>query len=259
MTNVLWFDFAHHFVVTYGMFVDLVQGLKELVFPDNCFLCRHFLNSRHQEQLCPSCKASIAPNAPPFCLGCARHLEHFSVDGLCASCRAYPPKYDRSWSVCLYNEPMRNLIHAFKYTNKTGLKKTFDALIQSFVAMYHVPMEEFEAVAPIPLHPTRLRERGFNQAQILSELISQRYQLSHKPHLLIRQRFTGSQTQLPAKERFTNLEGAFKINPSESKIPESVLIVDDLLTTGATINAAAAALKDAGTSYVGAMTLAVTE
>src|SRR5271170_2092055 len=125
-------------MVTYGMLQAFLQGARELVFPDNCLLCRQFLNSRHQRQLCTSCLSSLEFNPRPFDL-------------------------DHTWSVCLYNEPAQKLLHAFKYNSKTSLSKTFVPLMIDFIDRFHVPLEKFDVIAPIPLHPARLRERGYNQ------------------------------------------------------------------------------------------------
>ncbi len=246
-------------MVTYAMFNGLIGGIRELVFPDNCMLCRSFLNSGHQRRLCPTCMAALVRNVPPFCGLCSRHLEHYSDDGSCASCRSGQRHYDRAWGACIYNEPMRELVHAFKYKGKTGLRHTFAGLMQEFIDTYHVPVGTFDLVCPIPLHPVRLRERGFNQSSYLSEALCRRYGLSHRPRSLIRMRPTDTQALLDQKQRWTNLEGAFRMNPAETVADRSVLLVDDLLTTGATAHAAAASLKEAGAAYVGVLVLAITQ
>lgn len=241
------------------MLQGFLQGLQELVFPDNCFLCRKYLNSRHQSQLCPSCLSAIVLNTPPFCLRCSRQLKIFNAGGLCAACTKASYSFDAAWAACLYEDPLPRLLYAFKYYGKTSLKKIFSQLIIDFIATYHVPLENFDMMMPIPLHPTRYRERGFNQAELLSQEISRYYSLPHRADILSRSKFTNSQTiQEDAKQRWTNVEGAFRINTSLDIADKNILIVDDLLTTAATVHAAAQTLKDAGTAYVGVLTLAVT-
>ena len=186
-------------------------------------------------------------------------MQHARDDALCASCRTHSSHYDRGWGCCLYDDGMRALLHAFKYNGKTALRQTFLDLMTRFIDTYHVPLKQFDAVVPIPLHPVRRRERGFNQSEILSTGLCRHYDLTHRPQLLVRERPTGTQALLEGKQRWTNLEGAFRINPLERMAGKAVLIVDDLLTTGATANAAAAALKKGGADYVGILTLAITE
>jgi len=240
------------------MFADIIAGIRELAFPDNCLLCRAFLNSRHQRQLCPACLQTIKSNVPPSCALCSRHLSQYSADGLCPSCHGGKRSYDRAWGTCIYDEPMRKLLHSFKYTGKTSLRKTFLSFMTSFINTCHVPLEQFDMVCPIALHPARLRERGFNQSELLSEALCRHYHLNHRPQLLCRRQSTQAQALLDQKQRWTNLKDAFRINPSESAADKAILVVDDLLTTGATADAAAACLKEAGAAYVGVLALAIT-
>src|SRR5437868_13569432 len=97
------------------MLQDVLQGIKELVFPDNCFLCRTYLQSCHQKQLCDTCLSGLSYNTPPFCLKCSRHLTVFNTQGLCLTCIKSNYSFDVAWSACLYEEPVPQLIHSFKY------------------------------------------------------------------------------------------------------------------------------------------------
>ncbi len=235
-----------------------MDGLRQLVYPDNCFLCKTFLNSNHQQQLCKACTSKIIANVPPFCVRCSRHQEHFSDDSLCVQCRDQALEIDRLWGCCLYTEPLSHLIHAFKYQGKTALRKTFIPIMHDFVIQYHLPYTDFDLMSPIPLHPVRLRERGYNQSALLSHGLSERLNMPHDPDVLIRTVPTPSQTGLSQKQRWTNTQGAFKMNPSKKVADKSILLVDDLLTTKATANAAATALKEAGAAHVGIITLSIT-
>ena len=224
------------------MLQAFLQGAFELVFPDNCLLCRQFLDSRHQRQLCSDCLSSLAFNPTPF----SRQSSGNSF------------AFDHAWSVCLYNEPAQKLLHSFKYRDKTSLSKTFVPMMVEFIDRHRIPIGNFDVITPIPLHPARLRERGFNQSAFLSRGISERYSLCHSEDLLMRLKHTQTQTELGAKQRWTNIEGAFTIkNPTEAK-DKIILLVDDLLTTGATLHHAAQTLKNAGAARVGALTFSTT-
>lgn len=240
------------------MLQDFLQGLRELVFPDNCYLCRTYLNSSHQQQLCGPCNARIILNTPPFCLNCSRRLETFTHQGLCASCLKRPPVFDSAWSACIYEDALPKLIHDFKYQGKTHLKRLFHPLIRQHIERFRIPMDTFDIIAPVPLHPTRLRERGYNQAALLSAMLAEDYGIVHQEKLLSRTRFTQPQSLSDTKQRWTNTEGAFKINPSFSIADKNILIVDDLMTTAATANEISKVLKEAGAAYIGVLTLAVT-
>ena len=229
-------------MITYGMLQAFLQGAIELIFPDNCLLCRQFLNSRHQRQLCVSCLESLALNPTP--------LSRQTTEGTFA--------FDQAWSVCLYNEPAQKLLHAFKYNSKTSLCKTFVPLMIDFIDRYSLPLRQFDLITPIPLHPVRLRERGYNQSALLSLALSRHYGVSHTENLLIRQKKTRTQTELGAKQRWTNMEGAFKIkNPTDVE-GKTVVLIDDLYTTGATVHSAAEVLKTAGAARVCVLTFSIT-
>ena len=240
------------------MLQDLLQGFQELVFPNNCFLCKQYAPSRDQQHICLNCLASIRLNTPPFCLKCSRHLTIFNDLGFCTSCVKTNYAFDAAWSACIYEKPLTDLIPAFKYHGKTYLRKIFSHLMIEFINTYQIPIKNFDIVVPIPLHPTRLRERGFNQAQLLSQMLADHYELPHKIDILNRFKFTDSQTLLEAKQRWTNVNDAFRINNSLDIADKSILIVDDLLTTAATTQAASKALKNAGAAYIGVLTLAIT-
>jgi competence protein ComFC len=215
------------------MLQAFLQGARELIFPDNCLLCRQFLNSRHQRQLCASCTAKLVFNPTPFAL-------------------------KDTWSVCLYNETAQQLLHAFKYDSKTSLQKTFVPLMVDFIDRHHLPLQGFDLIMPVPLHPVRLRERGYNQSALLSLGLSRHYGIAHSEKSLVRHKVTTTQTELGAKQRWTNMSGAFRIqNPTDVE-GKSVLLIDDLYTTGATVNSAAETLKAAGAVQVGVLTFSIT-
>ena len=239
------------------MFKTLIHGLKEFAFPDNCLLCRQYLKGDHQTQLCPLCENAIEANTPTFCLSCPRHLDSYSSDGYCPDCHRNPPFYDRAWAVCRYNDPMRKLIHRFKYEGKTGLRVTFAKLVLSFIKTYHVPMEQFDLMLPIPLHGARFRERGYNQSELLTEILHMAFPIPLSTGNLLRIKNTSPQAFLEQKERWTNIQGAFTINHSFNITNKSILLIDDLLTTGATASAAAAALKNAGAKNIGLLVVAL--
>lgn len=150
------------------------------------------------------------------------------------------------------------MIHQFKYNQKTYLRKPFARFIENFIQIYRLDIKQFDIIVPIPLFSSRLRERGYNQSQLLAEQISCKYHIALSLNNLIRIRNTEHQTVLSKKERWTNVGGAFRITSSYEFSGKNILIIDDLLTTGATASEAATTLKDAGAEKVGVLTLAIT-
>ena len=127
-----------------------------------------------------------------------------------------------------------------------------------FIDRHHIPIKQFDLISPIPLHPVRLRERGYNQSALLSLGLSRHYGILHTENLLVRQKATQTQTELGAKQRWTNMERAFRIKNSTDVVGKNVLLIDDLYTTGATLHSAAQTLKTAGTKRVCVLTFSIT-
>ena len=165
--------------------------------------------------------------------------------------------FDRAWSPTIYDKTMRHLIHLFKYGNKTALRHTWSRILNEFIQYYHIPVQKFDILVPVPLHRSRQRQRGYNQAELLAQILADQY---HIPLInrILRRRNTRNQARLSPKERWTNLQGAFKITKPLNLNNMNILIIDDLLTTGATAAALATLLKQAGADKVSVLTLSVT-
>ena len=127
-----------------------------------------------------------------------------------------------------------------------------------FIDRHHIPLQDFDLICPIPLHPVRLRERGYNQSALLSVALSRHYGVFHTENVLMRPKMTHTQTELGAKQRWTNMEAAFKMKNSTDVTGKSVILIDDLYTTGATVHSAAETLKESGAARVAVLTFSIT-
>jgi len=243
---------------------NILEGFLDLVFPPLCVLCRRRIpaafasNCFGDKVLCPACRRTIILNRPPFCKKCSRPLKDPQAS-FCKSCERTPLVFDRAWGACLYNDTMRRLLHLFKYGGKTALRFPFWAIIRDFVATYDIPVGSFDLIVPVPLHSARYRERGFNQARILAQMLAVNYRILLEINNLRRVRPTSNQARLPQKDRWTNIQSAFKINQPSQYKDKNILIIDDLLTTGSTLSETARLLKSAGANEVSALTLAIAE
>lgn len=245
------------------MFKQLWTGIDELVYPRHCLLCNTFISASRQNLiqrhpiplLCEFCYAGIPRNFPPFCVRCSHHFR--SPGSFCKKCHAHEHAFDFAWSACLYEQPLNRLIYQFKYGQKTQLRTLFTRLMLEFINKYGLDIFQFDAIIPIPLAAARLRERGYNQSHLLAIGLAQEFQIPLANNLLVRWRYGANQTQLPQKERWTNIQGAFRIKPSNIITNKNILLIDDLLTTGATASEAATCLKNAGANRVGVFTLAI--
>ncbi len=207
--------------------------------------------------LCPPCRDSITQNRPPFCVKCSRSLREKPAQPYCSDCRKHPPAFDFAWSACVYEDPLKALIHQFKYNQKTRLRLLFTELMAAFIRAYQLDIAQFDALIPVPLSATRLRERGYNQSGLLAQGICEAFRIPVLENSLTR-RHTRHQTLLSEKERWTNIQGAFTMKSPKNIIDRNILIIDDLLTTGATASEAARTLKSSGAKTVGVLTLAIT-
>lgn len=236
----------------------LLDGLGDLVFPHNCILCCRYIPDKSLPQLCSSCLSDIEFNTPPFCLRCSRHLAFFTPEGLCPTCLRYPIAFDAAWGAVSYTPTVKRLMHSFKYHGQTSVRKILGRLIEEFMTRYPAPLSSFDVSIPMPLDPVRLRERGFNQAVFIADILSEMYGLPVCGRGLQRIRSTHPQSALGAKERWTNMEGAFRMEKNFNINNKSILLIDDLLTTGATASHAAQTLKDAGAKRVAVFVVALT-
>lgn len=240
------------------MFARLRRGLKDILYPPTCAACRRRLPEDDSDALiCRECRLAIKKNLPPFCFRCGRHLDiKKAVKNLCAGCVKQQLHFDRALSPCKYEGVMKELIHAFKYRNKDYLGEHLSALMVEFIQEYGFDMNPIDLIIPIPLYRSKMREREFNQAQVLSDCVARAFNKDTLSDSLIRHRATRPQSELQGDARMQNIQGCFSLTRAHSVAEKNVLLIDDVLTTGATASEAASVLKKAGAHTVFVMTLA---
>ena len=170
----------------------------------------------------------------------------------CLACRVDPPEFERARGAALYAGPLRQALHALKFRGKRPLARPLAELVRSQCAA--VLRSGGEALVPVPLARARLRERGFNQAELIADRLGDLIGLPVRRHWLARVRETPPQTDLPAEDRKTNVGGAFAARSGVAG--HHVILVDDVLTTGATCRECARALRRAGARRVDVVTVA---
>lgn len=201
----------------------------------DCLLCGE---ESGPELLCAACAAEL-PVLAEHCPQCALPSPAGAV---CGSCLDRPPHYDRTLALWRYEFPCDRLVQALKYRARLALSGFFARSLASR------PLPEVDLIVPMPLHPKRLAERGFNQALEIARGLARRLGRPIEPRGALRVKDTPPQTRLPYEERAKNVRGAFlcKLDLSGA----SVAVVDDVMTTGATLNELARALKRAGATRV---------
>jgi ComF family protein len=235
-----------------------LQSLTDILYPKTCLACKSKVSAVTDEDLiCKKCYSEIEINLPPFCFSCGRHLEKNNLNkNICPVCVRNRLHFDRAFSPCVYDGVTKKLIHEFKYKGKDNLGKPLSKIMIDFIKEYRLPLNYLDFIIPMPLHKTRLREREFNQAEILSMHIAKEFKKDLVNGVLLRHRQTKTQTELKNKERFLNVANSFSVNNRLSLKEKNLLLIDDVLTTGATSSEAALALKNAGAQTVFVLTLA---
>jgi len=229
------------------------RAVLDFLYPPLCMTCRALV--RDSGNLCPDCWKKIVFLEGPMCSCCGLPFDFDIGTGTrCASCLAKPPAFDSARSVMRYDEASREPILALKRADRHDLVPAFARWLER---SGHDLIAEADVIVPVPLHRWRLWSRRFNQSALLVRALSR---LTGKPaqmRVLVRVRPTRSQGDMPsAKARRRNVRGAFKANPVAAIRSRSVLLIDDVLTTGATVDACARALKRAGATKVLVLTLA---
>ena len=241
------------------MLRKLCNGLLDIIYPRTCLCCRSKLGKSLSVDniVCLGCWGKIRKNTPPFCRGCGRHLEREDFDkNICPRCLKNKPHFDRAFSPCVYEGVLKELIHSLKYKGLDYLGKTLSYFMVDFIREYKLPTDLMDMIIPVPLHTSRLREREFNQALVLSENIGKEFGIMVGTDVLKRVKATKSQTSLEDSERFSNVRGSFSLTKPDSVKAKNILLVDDVLTTGATCSEASLALKNSGAGMVIVLTWA---
>jgi ComF family protein len=228
---------------------ELTRSLRDLVFPPVCMIC-HAIIDRQDEHFCSSCISALTNDPHITCPRCSSSVGEFAdVSNGCPSCRDDRFQFDSSFRLGLYDGVLRETILRMKTGAGEMLAECLGRLWIRHAA------ERFrkigaEVVVPVPLHWWRKWRRGFNQSEALAEAIAQHLGLPFNSRCLRRIRHTPHQMNLGAVERRANLRGAFRAPTGADLKQKTVLLIDDVLTTGSTASEAAKALRDAGAARV---------
>lgn len=227
-----------------------------MLLPRTCYACRRDVPFGWERPLCAACEALVCTPGPLYCQRCGKPLPDGGAH--CYQCRgskarSFSCKIIRS--AVLFNPPVRALVHAFKYADR--------AQLSGYLAQYMVrqwprypQLHEAQLIIPVPLHAKKLKRRGYNQSALLARTLARQLHLPQAEDVLLRVRNTPSQTGFGREGRLRNMHGAFAcVRPGCVK-GKIILLIDDVATTGATLEGCAAALKEAGAKKVMAYTLA---
>ncbi len=238
-----------------------IESLITFLFPARCRCCGDELGVWRIKYICPDCWAKIQPIREPVCHICGYPisldpaLRSIPMELLCRDCIQARPPFTKARSAVLYQDAVETAIRLLKFEGKQVMAHPLAQLL-----IEHAPLDEFDdaqMVIPMPLSKRRLAERGFNQVEPLARAVAERMGLEYKDDVLFKSRDTPPQSRFQEREkRKQNVMGAFQVKNRSSISGLNLLLVDDVLTTGATVSEAAKALLEAGAASVYVLTLA---
>lgn len=246
--------------VNYNKFLseglNLAQDIVSIFFPTRCAVCGNPISGH--DLLCFSCSTKIKPIKKPYCMHCGYPLyceanNNFFDNFICGDCKIHKKWFDSASAAIQYNEQARALIHKYKFQGFTH----FSYLLGKWTLQKYLYDERLggeQMIIPVPLHKSRLRERGFNQAELIAGYISRFTSIPSAPETLKRIKKTKPQYEMTLEERQKNLKGAFKVPDSVNIQNKIVLVIDDIFTTGSTAYEVSRTLKKAGAKTVNFLT-----
>jgi ComF family protein len=229
------------------------------VLPVECMACGHALSADPVPFFCTACWHTIRPLQQPVCTRCDQPFVSpvattHTPNHQCQHCQERPPDFQRAWTLFPYLPPLREAICAFKYHGKHTLAQPLARLMISALPSGI----DIDMIIPVPLHPARLRAREFNQSLLLADQLGRYLIRPVSATHLMRITATDPQTALTRQARLKNLRKAFAVRKPHELAKKRILLVDDVFTTGTTLNECAKTLRIAGTGPVFALTLART-
>lgn len=226
------------------MINDWLSNIQDWLLPRLCPGCGMWTGPG--KNLCARCE-SILPRLLQACPRCATAYDHPDITGTCGECLRHPPAQDRTVALYRYAPPVDHFIRALKFHRELGLARLLGERLATRLS--EIPAYP-DLLIPVPLHAARLRTRGYNQALEIARVVSRRLDIPLDAHLLKRTRATAPQSNLPLAGRRKNMKGAFAVRDHSSLAGKHVALLDDVMTSGNTVHAAAQTLRKAGAREV---------
>ena len=241
---------SHNHPPAINLFMALFRAFIDILFPPKCLICkRHSI----KQEICTQCTASFKPVISPLCILCGSpFLTEGDDNHRCGNCIKEIPPFDIAASLFYYEEKMALAIQKLKYSKKSSLAAHLGKLLSEHPITENV----FDLIIPVPLHLSRLKERGFNQSQLIAKELGNNISCNVKASLLERAKPTLPQVGMKRKERVQNVKGAFQLRKDADLRGKSILLIDDVFTTGATVRECSKILKKGGANQVSVLTLA---
>lgn len=239
-----------------------LKALIDIIYPPKCHICDAFLDPVEGElngestSICEACFSDLVPIESPYCPICS--IPFVSREGdshLCEDCMRKRPFFSALAAPYVFDGALMSAVHAFKYGTKSYLINPLGPLLTRFARDLFLKTDGL-LIMPVPLHPKRLRQRGFNQSALLARHVAKALNTDLDISSLMRIKYTVPQTGLNKKERQKNIRGAFQVQTSAKIKKKKILLIDDVATTGNTLNECARMLRKSGCKDVFSLVLA---
>lgn len=228
-----------------------LDALLDIFFPRSCVQCSGSVEASPYQYICRTCSFKLTLAYPPSCNTCGYpYITDCVIGKDCPHCAELSPSFDRGNTLLIAKEVGRSVIHSLKYRQGLFLIKDLKIILKKLPHLK--ALIQGATLVPVPLHPTKLRERGFNQSKSFAKVVHGVFKdATTIEELLIRKTYTGTQTKLNRKKRIQNIQGAFELAPQiKLDLNKKYILLDDVFTTGATLNECAKVLKSAGARSV---------
>ena len=254
--TIAWFDLKILLERLPALAAQVLQEVLHLIYPPTCAGCARAVTS--DKPFCPDCFSNLALISEPYCPLCGIPCGAEAITShLCSDCLESFHPFDRARAAGFYQGLLREVIHRFKYGGQTFLVWPLARMLIG-PARELARLHRIDTVVPVPLHTRRLRQRGFNQSSLLARRLGSLLKVSVDYSSLKRTRWTDPQIGLSRNQRAVNVKGAFSLKAPEKIKDKGILLVDDVFTTGETVNQCVQVLNDGGSREVVVLTVART-
>ena len=238
-----------------SLFKQLTQLVVEIFYPRSCLHCGDAVEHSDYQFLCSACSRELFLSKPPSCSTCGYpFFGMLAGPRICPHCTELDPLFEQGKTLFLAKGPARSIIHALKY--QSGFYVLEDVKVMIAKIPSYKDYFDGAILVPVPLHPTKERERGFNQSLVIAKSLNDATMAKDLQNLLVRKVYTQTQTRLSRNGRHQNVKNAFALASDAVVITnQTYILVDDVITTGSTFNACAAALREAGATQIKVVTL----
>lgn len=229
-----------------------MRNLLQLIYPRRCPLCDDILEFPRQAA-CPNCLRHVRFVSDDHCMTCGKQLSD-NASEYCLDCESGRHVYDKGRMLWVYEDAVKESIYRFKYTGRKAYAQKYAQIIEQELGDF-VEKCQADGIIPVPLHFYRQQKRGYNQAALIARALGKRYEIPVYDRLVSRVKNTKPQKRLDLLERQNNLKKAFKIRKNDVKL-NTIILIDDIYTTGSTIDAISEVLRNAGVAHIYFVTLA---